>query len=470
MNLTRRTFLTASLGTTAVIGLSACGGDEDKPAAPSNGSSEASAGASESTAGKIYPAGTMTIFGYGQPQFPLEYYNAWLERNRDIAPEVTFEMIQTEGEADARQKLIQALAAGDADAAPDVIQTAPVSMIDMAKNGVLVDMTEYLRSVEDKLVAGALNDSGYDGKLYGLPDSIRPQLLFYNDEILSKYGVDPESMSTMEGYLEAGRKIKTDSNGEVLLSQVDPSTLAWRYWGRRGLLPQANGAIWGDDGAVVFGQDNGTKKALDYLATLHSEGHLLVTQMFQAPLYEAILAGKVATFYIGAFFDEFLRGNVADMSGKWRAMSAPVFDSIGTAGAPVVGLSCAVKKEGGEYAGLWQALWNDFQFDAEAREKWTNDMVAKDAPYSNPVSKEMLADPFWKEPTEFYGGQSFRATEAAGLDNPSTNLRVTKDDAEADSLISPEIEKFIAGAQSMDEAIAAADAALKNRIGTTDPK
>lgn len=462
MQISRRTLLGGSLGVAALAGLTACGGD-DQPTAGST------AGSTAGGEGAVFPAGTMTIFGYGQPQWTMEYYNAWLERNRDIAPEVTFDMVQTEGEADARQKLIQSLAGGDLESAADVIQTSRVSMIDMAKNGALVDMTDYLRSIEDKLVPGALSDSEYDGKLYGMPDSVRPQLVFYNDELLSKYGIDPESMSTMEGYLEAGRKLKTDSGGEVQLSQVDPSTFAWRYWGRRGLLPQANAKIWADDGSVVFGEDEGTRKALEYFATLHTEGHLHVTQMFQAPLYEAVQAGKIATFYIGAFMDEFLRGNVADMAGKWRVMSAPVFQDVGTAGAPVIGMFCAVNKGDAPYAGLWQELWNDFQFDAEAREEWTKDMVAQNAPYANPISVEMLEDEFWKEPSEFYGGQSFRAAESAGLENPSTNLRVTKDDAEADSLISPELEKFVAGAQSIDDAIRNAHDALVNRIGETDP-
>lgn len=458
MHFSRRAFLGTSLGAAAVAGLSACGGGQP------------TTGGSPSPGSSVFPAGTMTIFGYGQPQWTMKYYNAWLERNRDIAPDVTFEMVQTEGEADARQKLIQALSAGDTKSAADVIQTARVSMIDMAKNGVLVDMTDYLKSIEDKLVPGALSDSAYDGKLYGMPDSVRPQLVFYNDEIFTKYGIDPESLATMDGYLEAGRKLKTDSNGEVQLSQVDPSTLAWRYWGRRGLLPQAKAQIWADDGAVAFGDSEGTRKALDFFATLHSEGHLHVTKMFQAPLYEAVKAGKIATFYIGAFMDEFLRANVSDMAGKWRVRSAPVFDGVGTEGAPVIGMFCAVEKEGGKFAGLWQKLWNDFQFDAPAREEWTNEMVAENAPYANPISLEMLQDPFWQEPSEFYGGQSFRAAESAGLKNPSANMRVTKDDAEADSLISPELEKFVAGAQSMDEAIKNADAALKNRIGSTDPK
>lgn len=459
MHISRRTLLGSSLLLGASAGLSACGGGSkpstDAPSTPDGG---------------VFPAGKMIMYGYGQPQWLLEYYTPWLERHQDIAKGVSIDMVQTEGEAQARQKLIQAMSAQDYASAADVIQTSRVSLLDMAKNDILVDFTEYLSGIEDKLVPGALSDSAYDGKLYGLPDSVRPQLLFYNQDILDTYGIDADSLSTMEGYLEAGRKLKTDSKGEVQLSQIDPTTLAWRYWGRRGLMPQAGAQIWGDDGSVVFGDSEGTRKALGYLGTLQSEGHLFVTKMFQAPLYDAIKAGKIATFYIGAFFDEFLRGNVADMAGKWRAQPAPVFEEVGTAGAPVIGLFCAVKKPEGKYSALWQQLWNDFQFDAEARQTWTTKMVEENAPYANPIALDLLKDPFWKEPSEFYGGQSFRETEALGLQNSSPNLRVTKDDAEADALISPELEKFIAGDQSIDDAIKNAHEALKSRISTTDPK
>ena len=59
--------------------------------------------------------------------------------------------------------------------------------------------------------------------------------------------------------LEAGRLLKERSNGEVYLSYVDPSPYTWRYWGRRGLMPQAGARIWDDEGNVVLGEDPGTK-------------------------------------------------------------------------------------------------------------------------------------------------------------------------------------------------------------------
>ena len=80
----------------------------------------------------------------------------------------------------------------------------------------------------------------------------------------------------------------------------------------------------------------------------------------------------------------------------------------------------------------------------------------------------MLEDPFWQETAAFYGDTSFRQAEGEGLNNPSKNMTVTIKDAEADTIISAEIEKYVAGEQTMDEAIANMDKELKSRIGQTE--
>lgn len=95
-------------------------------------------------------------------------------------------------------------------------------------------------------------------------------------------------------------------------------------------------------------------------------------------------------------------------------------------------------------------------------------MEEQNAPYSNPVSKEMLEDPFWKEPSEFYGGMSFREMEGKCLENGAENMAVTPQDAEADEIISAELEKYVAGNQSMEDAIANMDKNLKAKIGKAE--
>ena len=429
-----------------------------------NGSQESSKMASASGAKKTFPSGTIHVWSTGQPQFRKIYYQDWLDRHQDIAPGVNVEVETIKTMADGQQKISMFAMAGDYDSMPDIIMLDRVGIVELSNAGLLQDMTKYWEPIKDQFVDGAANDMTISGKVYGLPDAVRPQVIFYNKKIFDQYGIDPARMKTFDGYLEVGRELKEKSGGKVYLSYVDPGSYTWRYWGRRGLMPQADARIWDKNGNVVIGEDKGTKLALGYFDQLMKEGLLYKTTMMKTPIYEATDNGTIATFYIGAFWDEFLRKNLTKTAGDWRVQNAPVFTEIGTGGAPVTTTFCFVDKKKNTYTDLFYQLWYDFQTDTETRNAWVRKMDEMKGPYSNPVSKDVLSDSFWQEPSDFYGGQSFRKAEADGLANPSKNLEVTASDAEADTIISAEIEKYVAGEQTMDQAIANMDKELKLRI------
>ena len=413
---------------------------------------------------QVYPKGTILIWSTGQPQFRKMYYQDWLERNRDIAPEVNIEVETIATMADGQQRLGMYALSGDYSSMPEVIMLDTVGIVELSSAGLLQDLTDYYLPIADQFVDGAASDATVNGRIFGLPDAVRPQLLFYNAAIFEKYNIDPAMMSTFDGYYEAGKLLKERSNGKVFLSYIDPSTFTWRYWGRRGLMPQANARIWDEQGNIVIGSDPGTKLALNYLDKLNKEGLLYKTRMFQQPLYEATDDGIIATYYIGAFWDEFMRKNITRTAGDWRVMNAPVFKEIGTGGAPVSTSFCLVDTKTNEYTELFKKIWYDFQTDTPTRNAWVAEMEKINGPYSNPVAKNVLEDPFWQEPSDFYGGQSFRKAEGDGLANSSKNMMVTASDAEADAIISAELEKYVAGELTMAQAIANMDRELKLKV------
>lgn len=457
--------LVAAMGLSALTG---CKGTDNTKASGETSVGTAEKGSEDGSGQTVYPAGTITIYGYGQPQYLQEYYDAWLERNRDIAPDVKIEIVQTEGAADTREKITMTSLAGAVDDLPDAVYIDPVNLMDLANGGLIRDETEFVTPLKEKLVDGATADATIGGKIYGLPESVRPQVLFYNEEIFKKYDIDPSAMATMEGYVEAGRQLKEKSNGTVYLSYIDPGSKTWRYWGRRGLMPQANARIWDDSGEIVIGSDEGTKLALSTLDTMYQEGLLLKSAIMEPALYDSIKNQEVATFYIGAFWDEFMRKNCVDSAGQWKVMPAPEFESVKKAGAPVSAYFVIVNKGDNVYAGLLEKLWYDFTFDTESRTTWVKSMESQNAPYANPISLEMLEDPFWKEPSDYYGGQSFREMEGLALENSAANLVVTPQDAEADEIITVELENYIAGNQTMEQAIANMDKNLKAKIGKAE--
>ena len=426
----------------------------------------ASGGTEKASADGTYPAGDIVFWGTGQPGYRQPYYQNYVEEHRDIAPEVNVVADNMSSMADGQQKIAMYALAGDYESMPEFLMLDTVGIIDLASSGLLGDVTDYWNSVSGEFIEGSASDAIINDRVWGLPDAVRPQVLFYNAEIFEKYDIDPAMMSTFEGYLEAGRLLKERSGGTVYLSYVDPGSYTWRYWGRRGLMPQANARIWDENGNVVIGSDPGTKLALEYFDQLYSEGLLYKTTMMSQPIYEAADDGIIATFYIGAFWDEFMRKNLTATAGDWRVMNAPVFEEVGVGGAPVSTFYCIVDKKPNAYTGLIEDIWYDFQTNTEDRNAWVMEMEAVNGPYNNPVSIEMLKDPFWQEPSDFYGGQSFRKAESDGLINAAKNMMVTASDAEADTIISAELEKYIAGEQSIQEAIANMDKELKLRIGT----
>jgi multiple sugar transport system substrate-binding protein len=146
-------------------------------------------------------------------------------------------------------------------------------------------------------------------------------------------------------------------------------------------------------------------------------------------------------------------------------MSAPVFTGLNLGGAPVVDIVGVVAKPNAPYAELYKRIWYDYNFNSPARQAYTLEVLALNGPVQNPLSKAMLDEQFWKEPDPYYGGQSFKQMEGLGLRNVSKNLRVTTADAEADTIITAELEKFIANAQTMDQAIANMGQVLRDKIG-----
>ncbi|HEY5743189.1 MAG TPA: ABC transporter substrate-binding protein, partial [Terrimicrobiaceae bacterium] len=81
--------------------------------------------------------------------------------------------------------------------------------IDQARAGVLTDITQ---SMEGEWAA-SLSPTGvkaftYDGKVYGAPLKTSLEILWYNKALLEKAGVDPASLATWSGFLEAVKKCK----------------------------------------------------------------------------------------------------------------------------------------------------------------------------------------------------------------------------------------------------------------------
>lgn len=440
-----------------------CGAKEET-APPSVDDKVAVADTENGTGEKTYPEGTLTIWTYGMPEYMRIWFQDYIDRDSTPVENVKVEMVNYNNEEEVRQQVMMELTAGTLENLPTAISTFPVSMQVLVENDLLKPVTEYFEPHLSEFVDGAFDQGSYNGEIYGLPYVLQPKMMFYNNDIFEKYDLDVNKMDTFEGYLELGRELKEKSNGEVKLSYVDPGNYTWRYWFRRGLMPQANARLWGEDGSVVFDKNEGTLRAFNYFDQLYSEDLLLKAETFQPAWYEAARNEEYATLYIESFLDSFLRSNLGDMKGSWRSRPAPVFEEVGTAGAQVIGMYCLMNKPNDPYAELFVDMIMDFHTNIEARNQWSDDMIAADLPTEHPITFELLEDPYWTATSDYYGGESYRQMVTKSFENPSQNLPVSENDAEADAIISNELELYVAGGQDMDTTIKKIGDELRQRL------
>lgn len=91
------------------------------------------------------------------------------------------------------------------DSGPDVFEGGPT--LDQIQGGQVVDLTDLLDGVKDDFNPAVLTPKTYDGRIWGIPQVIDMQLLYYRKSLLSDAGVAPPD--TLDALVDAAGRLTT---------------------------------------------------------------------------------------------------------------------------------------------------------------------------------------------------------------------------------------------------------------------
>jgi ABC-type glycerol-3-phosphate transport system substrate-binding protein len=110
----------------------------------------------------------------------------------------------------------------------------------LVSSGALVDLTDWAKlnhqalNIDDLAQSGYRAGGFYKGRLYGLTTVGAPNLLFYNKEILDRYGLAPPT--TWEAFRAVSEEVTAKGQGKIfgsaIQAQKDDTTLLMTYGGR----------------------------------------------------------------------------------------------------------------------------------------------------------------------------------------------------------------------------------------------
>jgi multiple sugar transport system substrate-binding protein len=153
------------------------------------------------------------------------------------------------------------------DSGPDVFES-PGPTLDQIQGGQVVDLTDVISGAQSDFNPTVLGPKTYQGKVYGIPQTIDMQMLYYRKSLLAKAGVQPPS--TLDELVAAARALTTDETKGLFLGNDGGA-------GVLGGVPlwAAGLELVTPDGAVGF-DDPAAATAMGKLHTLYADKSLLL--------------------------------------------------------------------------------------------------------------------------------------------------------------------------------------------------
>ena len=153
------------------------------------------------------------------------------------------------------QKVLTSVASNDG---PDIIAMSATRMPQFASEGLFMPVDDYYDNADydsAALTEAAVEASVFEGKNYGVPVNFTPMMMYYNKDLFTAAGLDPEAPpTTWDEFAAMVPKLTVDEDGDgkpeqYAIALADHET-----------VPIFPSLLWGTGGSIV--SDDGTTSTL----------------------------------------------------------------------------------------------------------------------------------------------------------------------------------------------------------------
>ncbi|WP_330457722.1 sugar ABC transporter substrate-binding protein [Streptomyces sp. NBC_00820] len=220
------------------------------------------------------------------------------------------------------------------DAGPDVFEVNGPTL-DQIQGGQVVDLTDLLDGVKDDFNPAVLTPKTYDGKIWGIPQVVDMQMLYYRKSLLKDAGVEPPT--TLDALVDAARKLTSGKvKGLFLGNDGGAGVLGGTPLYAAGLQ------LVTEDGKVGF-DDPAAARTLGKLRRFYADKSLLLGAPADWSDPSAFLQGLTAMQWSGLWALPQIQKELGDDFG---VLPFPADGAHGRAAVPVGAYGAAVSARG----------------------------------------------------------------------------------------------------------------------------
>ncbi len=390
--------------------LAGCGGGSSDSGSSSDSGDEASAEDGEGEDGEVEPEAVTTVgpdsgtkmemwsFVSQHNDFYAKMLEKWNEQNPDRQIQITF---TTYPFGDMHNKMIMALQTGEG--APDLCDIERGQFPNFLQGEVqLYALNDALEPYMGDLVQSRFDIYSKDGNYYGAPTHVGATVMYYNDELLSQYGIDYKTIKTWDDYTAAAEKLKEATNGEVKMTEVDTGGTDWMWLS---MAEHGEDQVDEDGRAVVTeGMAEMLKLQKEWLdndlAMICPAGQVDTEEGKQAIMDQQFASFPKALWYMSRFVSD-----MPDEAGKWAIAPCPVFEEGQSRSVGIGGTGTVVTQQSADpelaadfiayakcsYEGC-VGIWEELGFDVVNKSVWKDPAITQDT--SNKYIAFFRTNPF----------------------------------------------------------------------------
>ena len=261
----RRRILIAAGAAASALALTACG-----------------AGGGGTSADDLKATGDITIW-YSNNEAEIAWGKQMVKAWNDEHPDEQIKAQEIPAGASSEESITAAITAGNAPCL--IFNTSPAAVPGFQKQGGLVNLSDFEDG--DSYIterSGDLADQyrSEDGDFYQLPWKSNPVMIFYNKDLFTQAGLDPEnpSLSTYDEFLDTSRKLVGAGVSQYAINPSPTSEFFQPWFDFYPLYAaQSGGTQLVEDGKATFDDENGAAVS-NFWRTLYDE-KLAGTEQYQ---------------------------------------------------------------------------------------------------------------------------------------------------------------------------------------------
>jgi arabinosaccharide transport system substrate-binding protein len=162
----------------------------------------------------------------------------------------------------------------------------------------LMDLTDRLESEgwTKRVVSSRFAPWSMHGRIYALPHDVHPMMLAYRTDLVEQLGIDVRQLDTWDKFVEVGRRITRDDNGDGVPDRYMILLHAEGSWGLTSLLMQMGGNLFDAEGNVAFDSNEAAQLIAWYIHQFEGPTRIAFDPIDEQIMIKALVDGLIVFF------------------------------------------------------------------------------------------------------------------------------------------------------------------------------